>query len=229
MASSQKEMVEEILENAVDILEEAGSITTEALAQRLGISLSELKPELEGLERSGLLGMENGDIVLTRKGLKFGKKMVRKHRLLERFLYDVLGLRKDRVHEEACRLEHALSDDAEQALCRFLDHPTQCPDDNRPIPPCKHGRRVKNCEKCGTGGGRLLPLSELDEGKSGKVRFIRGARGAHRRLRDMGIIPERVITVRRRSPFGGPIELLVCGTKLALGRGIAEKIFVEVC
>lgn len=116
--------------------------------------------------------------------------MMRKHRLLERFLYDVLGIDKGSVHDQACKLEHPLSDEAEEALCRFLDHPTQCPDDHRPIPPCRHN--VRNCEKCGTEGGRLVPLTALQSGKKGRIRFIGGAKRAHRRLRDMGIIPNRM-------------------------------------
>jgi len=74
-----------------------------------------------------------------------------------------------------------------------------------------------------------VPLTELAKDCKAKVRLIRGGKAAMRRLRDMGIVPDMPIVVKRKSPLGGPIELEVCGTKLALGRGIAEKVFVEVC
>jgi Fe2+ transport system protein FeoA len=73
-----------------------------------------------------------------------------------------------------------------------------------------------------------VPLTELAGGCRAKVRVIRGGKAAVRRLRDMGIIPEMMVTIIRKSPLGGPVELEVCGTKLALGRGIAEKVLVEV-
>jgi len=227
MADIRKETIEEILENAVDILEDEKDIMVDRLAKRLLVTPVELSRDLGKLQSMKLLSLKENRIILSKKGIKLGRKMVRKHRLLERFLYDVLGLKKDSVHSEACELEHALSDAAETALCRFLDHPTQCPDDNRPIPPCKH--RLRNCEQCGTGRGPFVPLTAIQAGNRAKVRFIRGAKGAVRRLRDMGIVPDRFVTMKRISPFGGPIELMVCGTKLALGRRIAEKVFVEAC
>lgn len=73
---------------------------------------------------------------LTPEGLKIGAKVSRKHRLLERFLHDVLKIGSDSVHRQACEMEHALSDQAEVALCQFLKHPSKCPDDGKPIEPC---------------------------------------------------------------------------------------------
>ena len=227
MPTVPKEMVEEVLENLMAVLEEKDKATVQEIAKRIGISPQELEPVLGSIQELGLVRLTEGSVVPTKKGKKLGKKMVRKHRLLESFLHDVLGIKKDKVHEEACKLEHALSDEAEDALCRFLDNPNQCPDDNRPIPPCEHGKDA--CEECGMGDGRLIPLTALKAGNSAKVRFIRGGRTAVRRLRDMGILPDMQVTLRRMSPFGGPIELEVCGTKLALGRKIAEKVFVEAC
>jgi len=227
MVDIRKETIEEILENAVDILEDENDILLNTLAKRLLVTPIELTADLKKLQSMNLLKLKENRIVLSKKGIKLGRKMVRKHRLLERFLHDVLGLKKDSVHNEACELEHALSDEAERALCRFLDHPTQCPDDNRPIPPCKH--KLVDCEQCGNGRGPLVPLTAIKAGNKAKVRFIRGAKGAVRRLRDMGIVPDSFVTMKRISPFGGPIELMVCGTKLALGRRIAEKVFVEAC
>ena len=226
------EIVEEIMENVMDIIEEGSEPTMEALADRIGISPGELGPSLDDIRASGYLRKRTVRIIPTKKGMLLGKKMVRKHRLLERFLHDVLGFNKERVHDEACRLEHGLSDEAENALCRFLKHPGQCPDDNRPIPVCDLA--VDCCEECDAtkkerNGTRLIPLTLLEKGKKARVRFIRGGRNAVRRLRDMGLVPDMVIRVLRQSPFGGPVELEVCMTKLAIGRKIAMKVYVEEC
>jgi len=226
------EIVEEIMENVVDIMEDGKEATMETLSERVGLSQKELAHSIHDLQMSGYLRKRTKRIIPTKKGMKLGRRMVRKHRLLERFLHDVLGFNKERVHDEACRLEHGLSDDAENALCRFLEHPGQCPDDNRPIPVCNLA--VECCEECDDtrkqrNGTKLIPLTLLERGKKARVRFIRGGRNAVRRLRDMGLVPDMVIRVLRQSPFGGPVELEVCMTKLAIGRRIAMKVYVEEC
>jgi DtxR family Mn-dependent transcriptional regulator len=65
--------------------------------------------------------------VLTGKGMALAQRVVRKHRLLERFFYDYLGMDLGKVHDEACRMEHSLSDEAALALCDALDNPETCP------------------------------------------------------------------------------------------------------
>jgi DtxR family Mn-dependent transcriptional regulator len=232
MGAIPKETVEEVMENLVAILEKQGKTTGPKLAKRMNISLEELNSYLPALREMGYLKVEGDRLFPTKKGSRLGKRMVRKHRLLERFLHDVLGLKKDQVHEEACKLEHALSDEAEIALCRYLDHPQNCPDDKRPIPVCNVD--VASCEECGEGSskndrGQLMPLTNVEQGKTVKVRFIRGGKKAVQRLRDMGLVPDVVVRIVKKAPFRGPVELEVCSTKLALGRGIADKVYVEVC
>ena len=75
---------------------------------------------------------------LTSKGFELAAKMTRKHRLLERFLHDMLHIGKDKVHREACAMEHALSDETERALCR-LNALVNLPDDAKIIPACSSG------------------------------------------------------------------------------------------
>ena len=121
--------------------------------------------------------------VLTNTGLKSGEKITRKHRLLERFLYDILKMGKDKVHDQACEMEHTLNDEAERALCRTLKHPDKCPDDQKLIPPCD--LQFSSCEECQKWGGEsiervgkrqnsLLEISNLKEHEAGRVAFIRG-------------------------------------------------------
>jgi DtxR family Mn-dependent transcriptional regulator len=173
---------------------------------------------------------------LTEKGLQEAKKITRKHRLLETFLSDVLHIGKDKVHTEACQMEHALSDEAEESLCRLLKHPDTCSDDGKTIPACD--LPFTTCEECiklhaqgleevGKRKENLVALSELKEGQSGKIQFIRGGHNVLQRLLDMGLTPSTKITLLKAAPFDGPIEVSVRGSKLAIGRGIASKVFVD--
>ncbi len=174
---------------------------------------------------------------LTERGLQEAQKVTRKHRLLETFLSDILHIGKDRVHKEACQMEHALSDEAEESLCRLLKHPDTCSDDGKTIPACD--LPFSNCEECiqlhsrgleevGKRKENLVALSELKTGQLGKISFIRGGHLVLQRLLDMGLTPSTKITLLKAAPFEGPIEISVRGSKLALGRGIASKVFVEI-
>jgi len=174
---------------------------------------------------------------LTSAGKQIAEKMARKHRLLERFLSDVLKIDKTKVHGQACEMEHALSDDAEESLCRFLKHPESCPDDGKIIPPCD--LQIGSCAECiqmhnrgleevGKRKENLVALSELKEGQSGKIQFIRGGHNVLQRLLDMGLTPNTNITLIKKAPFGGPLQISVRGSRLALGRGITSKIYVEI-
>ncbi len=168
---------------------------------------------------------------LTGKGMAQAQKVVRRHRLIERLLHDFVGLDREKVHEEACRIEHGLSDEAAFAICRALDKPETCPDDEKPIPPCPLD--VSDCEECERareeGADKLLTeLSNLKTGERGRVYFVRGGTKACQRLLDMGLTRGTGVEVVNAAPFDGPIEVRVRGTSLALGRGLAKKVFVEI-
>jgi DtxR family Mn-dependent transcriptional regulator len=74
----------------------------------------------------------------------------------------------------------------------------------------------------------MLPLIHLQEGTRGVIKTVTGGRSIVLRLSDMGLTPGVEVKVLKSSPFNGPIEILVRGSKLAIGRGIAMKIFVEI-
>jgi DtxR family Mn-dependent transcriptional regulator len=175
--------------------------------------------------------------ILTIKGLREAQKVTRKHRLLERFLADTLHIGKDKVHKEACQMEHALSDEAEESLCRLLKHPDTCADDGKTIPACD--LPFSNCEECiklhnqgleevGRRNKNLISIRELKDGKFGKISFIRGEHKILQRLLDMGLTPGTKIKVVKVAPMDGPVEVAVRGSKLALGQDIACNVFVEV-
>jgi DtxR family Mn-dependent transcriptional regulator len=173
---------------------------------------------------------------LTNKGFQVAVKITRKHRLLERFLHDVLRIGKGKVHLEACEMEHALSDEAEESLCRFLNHPGKCPDDEKIIPACS--LPFSSCEECvavhrkgleevGKRNENLISICALKEGDQGRVSFIRGEHKVLQRLLDMGLTPGTSVNIVRVAPLKGPIEVGVRGSKVALGQDIASNVFVD--
>ena len=174
---------------------------------------------------------------LKPKGFEIAEKVTRKHRLLEKFLQDVLRIGKNRVHVQACRMEHALSDEAEESLCRLLSHPDKCPDDAKIIPACD--LPFSNCGECiithskgleevGKRQQHLIAISNLKEGKQGKISFVRGEHKTLQRLLDMGLTPGSHVKILRVAPMSGPIEIGVRGSKIALGQDIASNVFIEV-
>jgi DtxR family Mn-dependent transcriptional regulator len=212
-------------------------ISTTEIAEHFKIAPSSVTEMLKKLAKKGYVKYSPyHGAHLTSKGFQIAEKITRKHRLLERFLHDVLRIGKDKVHVEACEMEHALSDDAEESLCRFLNHPDKCPDDEKIIPACT--LPFSSCEECvsvhmkgleevGRRNRNLVSICALKEGDQGKVSFIRGEHKVLQRLLDMGLTPGTRLSIVRVAPLGGPIEVGVRGSKVALGQDIATNVFVD--
>jgi len=226
------ESIEEYLE-AIYAFNEKGETAKNAdLAERLKVSPPSVTQMTRKLAEEGLVTYEPyRGVTLTGSGTARAQKVVRKHRLLERFLHDTLGLDKGKVHDEACRLEHNLSDEAAAALCSSLNNPASCPDDGRPIPPCTLDH--EDCGQCkmlreGAEPRLLTQLSNLKPSEEATVAFVRGGRAACQRIVDMGLCPGTRVRVVNAAPFHGPIEVSVRDTVLALGRGLAAQVYVEL-
>lgn len=227
------ESVEEYLEAIYHFNEKGELAKNNEIAERLHVAPPSVTQMIKRLAEEGMITYEPyKGVALTGIGTARAQNIVRKHRLLETFLYNILGLDKEKIHLEACRLEHNISDEATAALCKALNKPKTCPDDDRPIPPCT--LEISSCSDCKTAReklveGRLLTqLSNLKKGEKAIVTFIRGSGGATQRIMDMGLCPGTVVSIVNFAPFSGPFEISVRGATLALGRGLAEKVFVEL-
>jgi DtxR family Mn-dependent transcriptional regulator len=212
-------------------------ISTTEIAEHFKIAPASVTEMLKKLAKRGYVKYSPyHGAHLTKKGIQVAEKVTRKHRLLERFLHDVLRIRKDKVHLEACEMEHALSDEAEESLCRFLNHPDKCPDDEKIIPACN--LPFSSCEECvemhrkgleevGRRDQNLVSICALKEGDQCKVSFIRGEHKVLQRLLDMGLTPGTNVNIVRVAPLKGPVEVGVRGAKVALGQDIASNVFVN--
>jgi len=199
----ESENVEEYLETIYRITEKGGRPTTTAIAGELGVSAPSVSEMLRKLDDRGYLRYAPyGGTVLTAKGKEIGKIVLRKHRLMERFLI-ALGIAKNKVHNEACRLEHAVSRDLEKAIKKEIG-------ETRVI---RKG---------------MVSLANMKPGQKGEVVSIDSGEQAQRRLEDMGLTPGAKISVSRAAPLGGPVEIRVRGSSLAIGRGMAQKICLKV-
>jgi DtxR family Mn-dependent transcriptional regulator len=229
--------IEDYLKTICLLSRDGKPISTSEIAEHFKIAPASVTEMMKKLAKKGYVTYSPyRGVRLTNKGFQVAEKVTRKHRLLERFLHDILRIRRDKVHSEACAMEHALSDEAEESLCRFLRHPDRCPDDEKTIPACD--LPFSTCEECielhkkdleESGRREHVPVSinQLKEGAHGRISFIRGGRKVLQRLSDMGLTPGTEVTVVRSAPFHGPLEILVRGSRLALGRGMTEMIFVE--
>lgn len=235
---SLSENVEEYLEILYKLSPKGEMVSTSQISESLKIAPASVTQMLKKLSEQGYVQYSPyKGAVLTKDGLKIAKKVTRKHRLLERFLCDVLKIKNHKIHEQACEMEHSLSDDAERALCHLLEHPDKCPGESI-IPECD--LKFTSCEEClrrkdddveevGKRNQNLISILDLKEQNKAKVSFIRGDYNVIRRLLDMGITIGAIISVIKIAPLGGPVEVAVRGSKLAIGHDIASNVFVEAC
>lgn len=228
-----QEHVEEYLEAIYDIAGKEGTAKTTEIADRLKNAPASVTEAFQRMKKKGLVKYEpHKGVSLTTKGYKAAVKMKRKHRLLEVFLDKMLHLPKENIHEQACKMEHTLTDETETALCKTLRGPTQCPHGS-PIPPCNLD--VQNCQEClaeqitalEKREKDLIAITSLKQGEKAKIAFIRGGGGVMQRLCDLGLTNGTEVSILRAAPLHGPLEICVRGCKLVIGRGIAEKIFVQ--
>ena len=234
----EQKSTQDYLKAVYNLSKNGDLVSTTQISHKLDVAPASVTEMLKKLSEEGYVKYSpyHGS-TLTEKGFQEAQKITRKHRLLEKFLTDVLNIGKDKVHKQACQMEHALSDEAEESLCRLLNHPDTCSDDGKTIPACD--LPFSTCEECiklhsqgleevGKRHENLTPIRELRGGKYGKISFIRGEHKVLQRLLDMGLTPGTRIRVLKAAPMDGPIEVSVRGSKLALGQDIACNVFVEV-
>lgn len=165
------------------------------------------------LEEEGYIRDEK----LTEKGIERAKKIIRLHRLAERLLNDVLKASDKEIESSACRFEHVISEEVEEAICTLLGHPSVCPH-GRPIPPgdcCLRGEdEVKSL---------VVRLTALSPGEDGEVKYLTGDESTVKKLISLGILPGRRIRVLRVYPA----YLIQMGnSQIALDENIANGIHV---
>lgn len=184
---------EEYCECMFEMREENADIIQVRLAERLGVSRASVSEMVKRMEAEGLVHNDGTNLSLTADGEALAQRVVRRHRLAERFLTDMLGLDWGRAHHEACKWEHIISDDVETALARVLGNPDTCPHGN-PIPGTGHASVP------------LTPLGAVEVGAAFTVQRIpevlEEAEGLLDFLQRSDIVPGRHCTMVERTPAG---------------------------
>ncbi|GAC1490676.1 MAG: metal-dependent transcriptional regulator [Vulcanimicrobiaceae bacterium] len=199
-----EESQEEYLEAIYRLEREGPGVSTSALASELGVAAASVSGMLKKLSADGFVEHKaRGEAKLTQRGLEVGVRVVRRHRLAECLLVKTLGMPWDEVHEEACRLEHAISARVEARLVAFLGDPKTCPH-GHPIPPSD----LSDPERPG------VPLAQLEMGAETTVYGVTEELSEMLRyLGEIGLRPGAEIVVLEKAPLGGPITVRVGGER----------------
>ncbi len=174
---------------------------------------------LKDLKKEEFIHIEKDLVKLTQKGLDYSESIVRRHRLAEVLLQEILEVDDRIVSSQACEFEHILTPEVTDSICTFLGHPHKCPH-GLPIP------RGKCCKTFKTMIGPLVkPLSEMNIGDVAKIVFM--SPKTHKRLDKLmtfGITPGAIIKLHQKNPS---FVLQISETDLAIDPEIAENIYVK--
>jgi DtxR family Mn-dependent transcriptional regulator len=189
-------------------------VSTSGLAEHLGVRPASVTGMLKRLAEMGLISYQRyGDIALTAEGSRRAHALVRRHRIAERLLADVLKMPLDQVHDEACHLEHGVSAQLEAHLVQVLGSPRSCP----------HGHPIDAAEDDQTlpltqaSLGRPLTIARLDDESPQVVRY----------LSERGLLPGAQVTLRKWESFGDVLVLEAGGAAHNLSASLAHSIRVK--
>jgi len=212
------ESIEEYLEAVYRLEYEGPGVTTSGLASSLGVAPASVSGMLKKLNKDGYVEyVSRGEVKLTRTGMEVAVRVLRRHRLAERLLTDVLGMSWDEVHGEACMLEHAISDRVEERLIRLLGDPQTCPH-GHPIPP----KDLSQPERPGA------PLAQAEEGSEKTVIGVTDeVSEILRYLGEIGLRPGARVRVVEKAPLGGPLTIDVAGARHAISLELARMVVVD--
>jgi DtxR family Mn-dependent transcriptional regulator len=208
--------LEEYLETIHALEEEGVPVIQARLVERLGHSAQSVSETVHRLESDGYLQRRGRGVALTTEGRLRAESVVRKHRLAERFLVEIVGLPWHRAHVEAGRWEHVISDEVEDRFVQILGNPSTCPHGN-PIPgaPQSGGAQHSLAESQPGEHVRLARITEQVEVDLGALEY----------LSEHGFVPGVGAEVRSKAP-DGTVTLDLDGSSVALGPAMCRQLYV---
>lgn len=179
-----------------------------------------LSGDFDELIEMGLVELSGSKVSLTPAGKHEAAMAIRRHRLAERLLSDVLVTEENYVDERACSLEHALFDGIDESICTLLGHPKTCPH-GKPIPPGRCCREMRNHLS-----SLIVPLKELKRGQEGRIAYLHMGDAQHlKKLMAMGIMPGAEIRVKEIYPS---FVFETGFSQFAVDEDIASQIYVRL-
>ena len=214
--------IEDYLRTIYALEEEVQPVIAARVAEEVGVTPSTMVSTLRRLEGEGYLKVvRRKEIHLTAEGKQVAERILRRHFLLERFLTDLLGLDWVKAHQEAHRLEHALSQEVEDRLAKLLGYPTTCP----------HGNLIPSKDSQRSPKSKGTPLHSIAAGKEVELDYI--TEGGERDARLLGflqehrLVPGTKVRVLDVAPSMGVMSLKVGQDEFSLGIEAAKKIRVH--
>jgi DtxR family Mn-dependent transcriptional regulator len=212
--------LEEYLETIHDLAEAGTPVIQARIAERLGKAAPSVSEMLDRLQADGYVERDGRLLELTGKGRTIAEGVVRKHRLAERLLVDVIGLEWHKAHLEAGRWEHVISDEVEARLVELLGNPTTCPHGN-PIPgAAAHGDEPRS-QTCllDASTGQVVRLERITEEVELDTQSLVY-------LYEHKFIPGNTAKVVGRDSDGS-LLLDAGGSTLTLGAGLCSQLYVS--
>ena len=209
---------EEYCEAIFELREDDVDVIQARIAERLEVSRPAVSEMIRRMEKADLVSIDAGSIRLTDDGMVLAESVVRRHRLAERFLTDLLGLSWADAHVEAGRWEHVISPTVETAMMRVLENPTTCPHGN-PIPGADYHAPA------------AVPLADVELGGDFTVTRIpeelEFTPGLLEFLEDADVVPGKSGTITAASP-DGTTTVEVNGRHIGIGAFASQRILVTV-
>lgn len=220
--------VEEYLETIYNMSMEDEVVIGARLAERFGVSAPTVTEMLKRLVRDGYIEMDNKrHVTLTEAGNNAAEAVLRRHRLTERFLVDMLGMQWHQVHEEACRLEHFISGAVEERVITSLHNPTTCPHGNPipgQVPNARNYLKDNNAVRLSTIAPgepvKILCISEVVEDEEALILY----------LHEKGLTPGTQLTIQdtpTAQEQATEVILRVDGREVSITRPVLAKLWVQ--
>lgn len=213
---TDKERVDEALE-LIWVLAEEGHRELERF--HLSSDDGDTPSMIETLIHDGFIVIDQDNIILTDRGHKMAKGLIRRQRLAERLFSDVFEMPDDKVLDDACKMEHILSEELTESVCIFLGHPPTCP----------HGKPIPRGECCKKFKVEVTPvvtrLSEFEISAQGRITFIVPSETSRiSRLNSLGITAGSIIRLIQKTPS---FVLQIDETTVAIDPEIAKEIYLK--
>lgn len=208
-------------ERAEEILEALWIQTEEQGKKPLDLGASRDEPAIEELLKPGYIRRDAGHIYLLEKGKSFAAGCVRRHRLAERLMTDVLDVKKNIINEVSCKFEHLLHEGLEDNVCSLLGHPKACPH-GKPIPQgkCCLEKKDKKSFKF------LAALSDLEVKDKGKIAYLQAKdTNQMQKLISIGAIPGVSIALMQKFPS---YVFQIGHSQFAVDKELANAIYVRL-
>lgn len=238
---------EDYLETIYHIIEEKQAARVKEIAKRLEVNNSSVTGALKNLSKKGLLNYAPYDVItLTQRGEEVALDVIRRHRILKRFITDILCLEQETAEDAACKMEHSVTPEVLERIVRFVEFTEVCPrngkewiwgfqrfcENNFSLERCREG--AERCmgdireftDKCVAAEQAPFPLSDIAEGTKARLVEFGKKTTVGKMFTGLGITPGSLFGVRGIVPETGDIELDVRGYHLTVRKSDVKKVMV---